>query len=194
MLDCVSKPRRNGRSPAGLPPSPAPSVMPGVVRRASISETEPVCWITSDEITVMDLGVSSSGAVNLPELALSTLTSLAVLPVTLTAGSTASLPAAACWATAGRAAIIRPTAAAGCTRLAPGLGCLRDLMYDMGFLCWKRWKEWCGSGWRAARGGGWRTKEAKRERGGGAQNLAVSPSRQARGAPGIRLLLLWAAA
>ncbi len=62
-----------GRSPIGLPPSPAPKVMPGVVRSASCSEFEPDCRITSVGTTVTDLGVSSSGAVNLGDCASSTL-------------------------------------------------------------------------------------------------------------------------
>ncbi|MNK92427.1 hypothetical protein D3C87_1125520 [compost metagenome] len=64
MLAPESKPRMNGRSPSGLPPSPAPKVMPGVVRRASCNVTEPDCWITSAGTMVTDFGVSSSGAVN----------------------------------------------------------------------------------------------------------------------------------
>jgi hypothetical protein len=39
--------------------------MPGTVRSASVSDTAPVCEITSAVTTVTDFGVSSSGAVNL---------------------------------------------------------------------------------------------------------------------------------
>ena len=62
-----SKPRMKGRSPVGLPPSPAPKVMPGTMRRASCRLVAPVscssCPVTIDTV----LGVSSSSAVNLGE-------------------------------------------------------------------------------------------------------------------------------
>lgn len=57
----------NGRSPSGLPPSPAPNVMPGTVRSASVSVDAPLFWISSCGITVTDFGVSTSGAVNFAE-------------------------------------------------------------------------------------------------------------------------------
>ncbi|MCY1440105.1 hypothetical protein D9M71_563650 [compost metagenome] len=57
------KPRMIGRSPAGLPPSPAPKVMPEVVRSASVRVSAPVSLITCWGMTVTDLGVSRSGAV-----------------------------------------------------------------------------------------------------------------------------------
>lgn len=57
------KPRMIGRSPAGFPPSPAPKVMPEVVRNASTNVSEPVSRITWSVITVTDFGVSRSGAV-----------------------------------------------------------------------------------------------------------------------------------
>jgi hypothetical protein len=61
----LSVPRMKGRSPSGLPPSPAPSAMPGTVRSASASEAELVSSSTWREITVMVRGVSTSGAVAL---------------------------------------------------------------------------------------------------------------------------------
>ncbi|MNM97636.1 hypothetical protein D3C81_1101460 [compost metagenome] len=67
------KPRMNGRSLAGLPPSPAPKVIPGVVRSASARDMEPVSLITWVGITVTVFGVSRSGAVYFFEADCSTL-------------------------------------------------------------------------------------------------------------------------
>ena len=61
--------------------------MPGTVRSASVSVTEPVPCNTSAGITVTDLGVSSSGAVNLPPEAASALNPL--VPVTVCSGRVA---------------------------------------------------------------------------------------------------------
>ncbi len=54
-----------GRSPFGLPPSPAPKVMPGTVRNASAKVVTFVSSISCFEITDTDLGVSRRGATNL---------------------------------------------------------------------------------------------------------------------------------
>ncbi|MNP40152.1 hypothetical protein D3C76_1337640 [compost metagenome] len=67
------KPRMIGRSPAGLPPSPAPKVIPGVVRKASTKLVAPVSRITCWGMTVTLLGVSRSGAVYFFEVAVSVL-------------------------------------------------------------------------------------------------------------------------
>ncbi len=54
-----------GRSARGWPPSPAPKVMPGELRSTSSSEVALVSWMMAWGMTWTDLGVSSSGAVNL---------------------------------------------------------------------------------------------------------------------------------
>lgn len=61
--------------------------MPGTVRSASVRVTDPLSCSTSAGMTVTDLGVSSSGAVNLPVDASSVLKPL--LPVTVCSGSVA---------------------------------------------------------------------------------------------------------
>ena len=76
--------------------------MPGTVRSASVSVTEPVSCSTSAGITVTDLGVSSSGAVNLPLEASSVLKPL--LPVTVWVGRVAVTESFLVSATAGVAA------------------------------------------------------------------------------------------
>ena len=54
----LSKPRMNGRSPIGLPPSAAPKVMPGIVRSASSSVDAPASLITCAGSTTTERGVS----------------------------------------------------------------------------------------------------------------------------------------
>src|SRR5580765_2577715 len=114
----------NGWSPTGLPPSPAPKVMPGVVRSASTRAVEPVWLITSELITVTDFGRSSNGAVNLVDDALSTLTGLPTLPVTLISGSAAeSAPevcAQASWNNVGTVTLANSIAAMGVNRRSIG--------------------------------------------------------------------------
>ena len=60
----ASKPRMVGRSPDGVPPSPEVKVMPGTVRSASCSVSEPVRRITSLVTTDTVFGVSSSAPVS----------------------------------------------------------------------------------------------------------------------------------
>ena len=67
MLCCELMPRIYGWSPVGLPPSPAPKVMPGVERKASSKLFTPRWSNTSRVITCTVLGVSRKGAVNLLE-------------------------------------------------------------------------------------------------------------------------------
>ncbi|MNJ57270.1 hypothetical protein D3C77_528540 [compost metagenome] len=57
-------PRMKGRSARGWPPSPAPKVMPGEVRRMSCSEVAAVCSMICCGITVTVRGVSTRGATN----------------------------------------------------------------------------------------------------------------------------------
>ena len=57
----------NGRSPSGLPPSPAPSVIPGTMRSASASVVERVSSSNWRVSTVIARGVSIRSAVALSE-------------------------------------------------------------------------------------------------------------------------------
>ena len=67
MSVLASKPRMKGRSPSGVPPSPAPKVIPGVVRRASARVDTARSCIRDSVMMVTDFGVSRSGAVNFTE-------------------------------------------------------------------------------------------------------------------------------
>src|SRR5690349_6932534 len=113
-------------SPTGLPPSAAPMVMPGTVRRASVSETAPVCAIVSAVTTVTDFGVSSSGAVNL-SLAETGL-AFVLAPVTCTVGMFWSIRlSGAAWADMPSVASMA-NAGAACLRLLLKDACLLFLV------------------------------------------------------------------
>ena len=63
----ASTPRISGMSALAVPPSPAPSVMPGTVRSASSTENEAVFSSVSSEMTLTMRGVLTIGAVALGE-------------------------------------------------------------------------------------------------------------------------------
>ena len=74
MLFCVSKPRMLIASPlVELPFSPCCSVMPGVLRSASVSVVATRSWISSFLMTVIVCGVLTSGSLNLGDCTLSAL-------------------------------------------------------------------------------------------------------------------------
>ena len=106
VLDWASAPRMKGWSPVGLPPSPLPKVMPGVAFSASCRLVAPLCLINSSLITWTVLGVSSSGAVNLAEGAVSTLRDGVALSCTVTVDRVAS------WAKADAPTTHKPVAKA----------------------------------------------------------------------------------
>ncbi|MNT29243.1 hypothetical protein D3C72_1649730 [compost metagenome] len=68
MLLPEAWPRMKGRSASGCPPSPAPKVMPGEVRRMSCSEVAAVCSMICCGITVTARGVSTRGATKVGSL------------------------------------------------------------------------------------------------------------------------------
>src|SRR5690606_19145050 len=135
VLLCASKPRMKGRSPVGLPPSPAPKVMPGTRRSASCRLSMPVCSSRPCGMIEIDLGVSTSSAVNLEEAGLNQLprtwtwsrSTAASGPGPASAGASARTDREK----AARVAVAR-TEAPGRTDEWREAGCLRDVMWDTG--------------------------------------------------------------
>lgn len=79
--------------------------MPGTVRSTSVSVVEPVLWMTSCGMTVIERGVSRSGSGFLIDDEVSALKPLS--PVTVTCGRSTGL--GACCAATGAAATAAPT-------------------------------------------------------------------------------------